>query len=277
MHNELIAQFNALMEVKRYAPNTRKTYVNNISQFLNYFSQRNPLEINHKDVFRYIQHKINDQQISFSAQKGIVGAIKLFYKTLYHKNLQIDYIYPDRQEYKLPKVLSQQDIKTILDTLENIKHKAIIMTIYACGLRLHELIDLELTDIDCNRMTIRIKNSKGNRDREVMLSEKLKTLIHQYRLSYQPKKYLFEGQAGGKYHPRSVQELFSKTLKKAKILKPASVHTLRHSFATHLIEQGTDIRIVQELLGHKNIKTTQIYTHITDLTKLKIKSPLDGI
>lgn len=276
MHKELITKFLKILEVKRYSKSTQKTYIQAISQFLDYFSKKDPAELNHEDIFRYVEHKIKDKQISFSTQKGIIGAIKLFYKHIYNKNIKIDYIYPDRREHKLPKVLSAKDIKKVLGSIDNLKHRTLISTIYSSGMRISEVLNLKISDIDSKRMMVRIENSKGNRDREVMLSENLLILLREYYKAYKPKKYIFEGQGGGKYTARSAEQVFKKALRNAKINKEASLHTLRHSYATHLIEQGIDIRIVQELLGHKNIKTTQIYTHITDIRKLKIKSPFDN-
>jgi site-specific recombinase XerD len=276
MHKELITKFLKILEVKRYSKSTQKTYIQAISQFLDYFSKKDPAELNHEDIFRYVEHKIKDKQISFSTQKGIIGAIKLFYKHIYNKNIKIDYIYPDRREHKLPKVLSAGDIKKVLGSIDNLKHRTLISTIYSSGMRISEVLNLKISDIDSKRMMVRIENSKGNRDREVMLSENLLILLREYYKAYKPKKYIFEGQGGGKYTARSAEQVFKKALRNAKINKEASLHTLRHSYATHLIEQGIDIRIVQELLGHKNIKTTQIYTHITDIRKLKIKSPFDN-
>lgn len=275
MNKEDITKFKPLLEVKRYAPNTVKTYLAVVTSFANYFSKRELTSLTKDDIQRYLEHKIKDKNISFSAQKGIVGAVKLFYTLVYDKNINIDYLYPDRAEYKLPKVLSVEDIKKILATIKNLKHKVLISTIYSCGLRISEALNLKISNIDSNRMTLRIENSKGNRDRQVMLSEKLLPILRDYYKLYKPTIYVFEGQKGGKYTARSAEQVFKKALEKACIRKPASLHTLRHSFATHLIENGTDIRIVQELLGHKNIKTTQIYTHVTDQTKRKIKSPLD--
>lgn len=165
----------------------------------------------------------------------------------------------------------------MLDACENIKHKAILTTIYSCGLRLSELVNLQIKDIDSMQMTVTIRQGKGNRDRVVVLSEKLLFLLRDYFVEHKPQEYLFEGKSGGKYSERSVQQVLKQTLTKANINKEGSVHTLRHSYATHLIEQGTDIRFVQELLGHKSIKTTLIYTHLTDAAKRKIKSPLDNL
>jgi len=276
MHKYMITKFLNLLEVKRYSKNTQKTYIQAISQFLEYFSKTDPSKINNEDIFRYIEHKIKDNKISFSTQKGIVGAIKRFYKYVYNRNIKIDYIYPDRQELKLPKVLAIEDIKKILNSIQNLKHKTLISTIYSCGMRISEALNIKISDIDSKRMMVRIENSKGNRDREVMLSQNLLMLLREYYKVYKPKKYIFEGQKGGKYTARSAENILKKALKDSKINKNASLHTLRHSYATHLIEQGTDIRIVQELLGHKNIKTTQIYTHITDIRKLKVKNPFDN-
>ena len=163
----------------------------------------------------------------------------------------------------------------IIDITENLKHKTIITTIYSCGLRLSELLELKISDIRSEQDCIVIRQSKGNKDRIVMLSPKLLDLLREYYKKYKPKEYVFEGQLGGKYSARSVQQILKKSLEIAKIKTQASVHTLRHSYATHLLENGTDIRIIKELLGHNSIKTTEIYTHITDVQKHKLRSPLD--
>lgn len=277
MQTDLITKFVRLLEIKRYSQNTIKTYNGAISLFLEYFSKIEDLnQLTNDDIFRYVEHKVKYNKISFSSQKGMLGAIKLFYKHIFNRNIGIDYIYLDRNQHKLPKVLSTEDIKSLLDTIQNLKHKTIMCTIYSCGMRISEALNLKISDIDSKRMMIRIENSKGYKDREVMLSENLLILLREYYKQYSPKKYIFEGKSGGKYTVRSAEQVFKKALHKAKISKPASLHTLRHSFATHLIEQGTDIRIVQELMGHKNIKTTQIYTHLIDIRKLKIKSPFDN-
>ncbi len=276
MNKEYIAQYKNQLEIKRYAKSTIRTYISQIQIFLDFF-QKDANKILIKEIETYIKKCIKTDKIAFSTQKSILGTIRLFYQLVLHKNIDIDYLYPDRQEYKLPNVLSQNEVKTILNSILNIKHKAILSLIYSAGLRISELLSLQISDIDSDRMRIRISGSKNNRDREVMLSEKILLLLRDYFKQYKPKKYLFEGQKGGSYSARSVQEILKKALKKAKIKKHATIHTLRHSFATHLIENGTDIRIVQELLGHKNIKTTQMYTHITDQTKRKIKSPFDEL
>lgn len=276
MKKEDIANFRQKMEIKRYAQKTIKTYVSHVLLFFNYI-QKSPKTVFNTDLEQYIYHCIKEQNIAFSTQKGIVGAVKLFYALCHDKNLNIDYIYPDRQEHKLPNVLSQKEVQKLLLPLQNLKHKALLSVVYSAGLRVSEVLNLQISDIDSSRMIIRIKGSKNNRDREVMLSEKILILLRKYFSKYHPKDYLFEGQKEGIYSSRSVQKIFKNALKKSGITKNVSTHSLRHSFATHLIENGTDIRIVQELLGHKNIQTTQIYTHITRATKSKIKSPFDSL
>ncbi len=277
MNKGYITQYKNQLTIKRYAASTIRTYLSQIQLFLAYFDGNDAKNIKEDDIEAYIQKLLKEDEISFSTQKAVLGTIRLFYKLVFDKNIKIDYLYPDRQEYKLPTVLSQNEIKKLLSKINNIKHKAILSLIYSGGLRVSELLSLKLKDIDSDRMRIYIRGSKNNRDREVMLSEKILKLLRKYFIAYKPKEYPFEGQKAGAYSARSVQEILKKAMKKSGIKKHATVHTLRHSFATHLIENGTDIRIVQELLGHKNIKTTQIYTHISDQTKRKIKSPFDEL
>lgn len=276
MNREYIQKYKDQLVIKRYAKSTIRIYLSQITLFLD-FIQKDAQTISTKEIEKYIKKLVEKDTISFSTQKAILGTIRLFYAIVFNKEVAIDYLYPDRQEYRLPTVLSQDEVKKILNNISNIKHKTIISVIYSAGLRVSELLDLKIQDIDSSRMSIRISGSKNNRDREVMLSEKILLLLRKYFKEYIPKNYLFEGQKGGTYSARSVQEILKKALTKTNIKKHATVHTLRHSFATHLIEHGTDIRIVQELLGHKNIKTTQIYTHITDQAKRKIKSPFDAL
>jgi site-specific recombinase XerD len=163
----------------------------------------------------------------------------------------------------------------MIDVVENRKHLCIIKMLYGAGLRLGELLNLKLSDINSENMLIYIRKAKGNKDRVVMLSSDLLIDLREYFIIYKPKEYLFEGQNGGTYSERSVQNVVKNVASRAGIKKKVTPHTLRHSFATHLIEAGTDIRFIQQLLGHQSIKTTEIYTHITDISKLKIKSPLD--
>ena len=180
------------------------------------------------------------------------------------------------QDKKLPSVLSIEEVKSIIESIDNLKHKCIIQLIYSAGLRISELTNLKIKDIDKNRKQIFVRGGKGKKDRQTVLSEKILEQLRKYYIQYQPKEYLFEGQLGGAYSERSIQQIFQEALRNANVKKHATVHSLRHSFATHLLEAGTDLRYIQSLLGHSSSKTTEVYTHITTKGFDKIKSPLDN-
>jgi integrase/recombinase XerD len=175
----------------------------------------------------------------------------------------------------LPNVLSKEEVLKIIDSTENIKHKTLLALIYSAGLRISEALSMKPKDIDSVRMLIHVKNAKGKKDRYTLLSEKVLTLLREYYLVYKPKEFLFEGQFGGMYSSRSAQIILKHAAKKALIKKTITLHTLRHSFATHLLESGTDLRYIQELLGHSSPKTTMIYTHVSNNSLKKIKNPFD--
>lgn len=269
--------FKKLLTIKRYSYRTIKSYSNALKTFFLYFEHKNPENIYPSEIEQFINKMVLIDNISQSYQKVLVGSIKLFYNELLRKNYKLNYLYPDRPEKKLPVVLDKSEIQLLLNSIQNLKHRAILSVIYSAGLRLSEVIEMKLNDIDSKRMLIKIVQGKGKKDRYVMLSEKLLIILREYYKEYKPKEYLFEGQKGGKYSARSVQAIFKEALRNSKIKKEASVHTLRHSFATHLLESGTDIRIIQQLLGHSSLKTTQIYTQVSSSKISEIKSPLDFI
>ncbi len=262
------------MELAQYSPRTIVSYQNAVKLF---FSEHdhNSLPIN--NIAHFLNTKITKEQFSPSFQKHFLGALKLYYKLVYEKEIEINHLYPIRTEHKLPSVLSEQEIKSLLEATDNLKHKTILSCIYAGGLRLNELINLKVCDIDSSNMTINICQAPLKKARKIMLSEKLLILLNAYFSIYKPQKWLFEGSTGGQYSQRSVQQILKKSLHKSNINKPATVHTLRHSFATHLLNAGTDLRHIQDLLGHSSIKTTQMYTHLVDTGKRFIKSPLDNL
>ena len=190
----------------------------------------------------------------------------------------IEHLERPRKGSPLPKVLSKDDVAKILASSENVKHKAILSLIYACGLRRSELLNLQITDIDSNRHVVNIRHAKGDKDRIVPLSDKILTLLREYYKQYKPKKWLFEGQiAGTQYTETSLHKVFQKTKTKAGVKMPCTLHSLRHCYATHLLEAGTDIRYIQVLLGHRHSKTTEIYTHVTTKSIQNIKSPFDDL
>jgi integrase/recombinase XerD len=177
----------------------------------------------------------------------------------------------------LPSVLSEEEVFRLLKQVDNLKHKTALSIIYSAGLRIGELINLKINDIDSARGQIRILQGKGKKDRVSLLSTNILKMLREYYKEYRPKEWLFEGQFGGQYSQGSIQEVFRQAKKSAGIRKRATVHTLRHSFATHLLERGTDLRYIQELLGHQSSRTTEIYTHVTEKGFKNIISPFDNL
>lgn len=269
-----ILDFMKILEVKRYSKNTIDSYISVVKMAQQYFQK--PLnEVDETTLHKYFYFMVHTKRISYSYQKQIAMALKLYYKEMFNTSINLEFLFPSRKPEKLPVIISKRDTLKIIDKANNIKHKSMIAMVYSAGLRVGELIDLKLADIDSSRMVIHIKAAKGNKDRIVPLSENLLKMLRNYYKEYSPKKYLYEGQKGGKYSSSSFNKLLKAASKRAKINKNITAHTLRHSYATHLLEKGTDIRIIQKLLGHNSIKTTMIYTQVTTPTILNVKSPFD--
>lgn len=272
----LLILFEKRLSLQRYAPNTIRSYRDYARIFLKAMeNHRNLEQIPVAEIENFINDRVKEDDISVSYQKGLVGAIKKLYKLLSGKDVRLDYLYPKRRFESLPTFFSKDEVRKILECTSNLKHKALLMTIYSCGLRLSEVLELKITDVKSSDKLLRINQSKGNKDRFVSLPDRLLVALREYYREYKPEKYLFEGASGNRYSERSVQLVLKKALSRAKISTLGTVHTLRHSYATHLIQSGVDIRVVQKLLGHQSIKTTQIYTHITDIHNNNTPSPLD--
>ena len=202
----------------------------------------------------------------------------MFFKTVRETKIEIDKIHRPKRAKVLPNVLSKEEIKLILNAHSNIKHKTMLSLIYSCGLRRSELINLKIADIDSNRNIVIIRQAKGKKDRIAPLSPKILEMLREYYVAYKPSIWLFEGQNGNEqYSDQSLQSVLKQALVKVKITKPVSLHWLRHSYATHLLESGTDLRYIQELLGHNSSKTTEIYTHVSTKSIQQIKSPFDDL
>jgi site-specific recombinase XerD len=266
------------LKLIRYSENTIRTYTTAFTDFINYYSKKDLLEITEDDIKTYLLYLIEKRKVSASFQNQVINAIKFYYEKVCGRK-KLPYITIDRplKERTLPNVLSEEEVMRIINSVKNVKHKAILLTIYSAGLRISEAVNLKIADIDSSRMAIMIKGAKGKKDRNSLLSEKLLLFLRKYFKIYKPKIWLFEGLEGEQYSESSIQAIFRKGIKDAKIMKKVSVHTLRHSFATHLLERGTDLRYIQELLGHSSSKTTEIYTHITHKGMEQVKSPLDNM
>jgi integrase/recombinase XerD len=269
--------FKDYMIRRRYSKRTIDAYTSLINTFLTVLKTINPDELSDEDIGRYITKYYVKSGYSRSYQNQAVNALRLYYKSEFNRDIGLVVPLRPKREQTLPNVLSTNEVRAILSSFTNSKHKTIFYLIYSGGLRISEVTGLKVSDIDSGRGVIRIRESKGAKDREVPLSLKALEQLRIYYKAYKPSEYLFEGQFGGPYSTRSIQALFRKALKMCGIKKKATVHTLRHSYATHLLENGTDLRIIQELLGHKSSKTTEIYTHVSNRTKQKIPNPLDQL
>jgi integrase/recombinase XerD len=265
------------IQLKGYSPNTLKTYRNEFGIFLHFLKDINVQTIDLARIRNYILYCINELKLSENTVHSRLNAIKFYFEQVLKQERFMIEIPRPKKPFKLPKVLAMEEVKKIFEATTNLKHNTMLKLSYGMGLRVSEIVNLKIEDVDSKRMQVFIARAKGKKDRYANLPESILVQLRTYFISYKPSSYLFEGQYGGQYSYRSAQKVFKQALEKAKINKNISFHSLRHSFATHLLENGTDIRFIQELLGHNDIKTTLLYTNVTDKNLRKIKSPLDDI
>lgn len=271
------AEYIAKLTELRYSKNTLETYQHMFEEFINYYIDTEIDDITDSMIVDFLRYLVNERNISGSYQNQSINAIKFYYERVLDGQRKIYHIERPRKEKYLPEVLSSEEIAQLLNATENLKYKAILMTIYSAGLRVSELTNLRIKDIDSHRMQIRVEQGKGKKDRYTLLGNSTLQILRKYVADYKPVEWLFESYEGQRYKSRTIQEILKKSVDKVGFKKKISVHTLRHSFATHLLEAGTDIRYIQSLLGHSSGKTTEIYTHITTKGFEQIKNPLDKL
>jgi integrase/recombinase XerD len=261
---------------RKYSYKTVKGYLYYNKDFL-CFIKKEPDDVRENDIKDYLLYLAEEKQSATSTLNQAINALKFYYGAMLKKKFLYEIKRPHKDK-KLPIVLSKEEVAKILDSVDNLKHRALLMLVYSAGLRVGEVVRLKPEDIDSKRMLIYIKGAKGRKDRYTLLSEKTLDTLRAYWRKYKPEKWLFGGARDGRYlSVRSVQKIFVHACERAGIKKEITIHGLRHSFATHLLEGGTDLRYIQELLGHKDSKTTEIYTHVSTKSLGKIKSPLDSI
>lgn len=271
----ILKSYSSYLKGKCYSESTVKTYSLFIADFFNYIKETPLTTITNRDVEKFIEDVFIPKKYSISTHRQFVSAIKLlkaFYPECKIEELQLK---RPKKSRILPTVLSKEEVIDLLRYTKNLKHRAILAMIYSAGLRISELLSLQLTHIDVDRRQILVKNSKGRKDRNIILAESIIPLMNNYLISYQPEMYFVEGKPFQKYSAESIRAFLHRSSKIAKITKNVTPHTLRHSYATHLLENGIDLRYIQELLGHAKPETTMIYTHVTKKDLLKIESPLD--
>ncbi len=265
------------LRLKAYSESTIKTYRNEFGQLLLLLKDKNVDDLTASQLRSYFLYCIKKLKLSENTLHSRINAIKFYFEQVLKREQLFLEVPRPKKPSTLPKAISKRDIKKLLDVTTNLKHNTILKLCYGMGLRVSEIVNLKITDIDSRNMQVLVERAKGKKDRYVNLPQSILEQLRAYYLRYKPKKYLFEGMYGEQYSIRSVQQIFNNAMKKAKINKKVGIHGLRHSFATHLLESGTDIRCIQELLGHKDIKTTLIYTKVSNNILKNIKSPLDDI
>lgn len=265
------------MVLKNYSKRTIRIYSDHIKRFLSNWNEGEINALKSEDISNYVHSAISQAHYSRSYQNQMINAIKLYFKVIYNQNIDGLIIPRPKKEKKLPIVFSRNEIKLLIKNTFNLKHQTIIILIYGTGIRLGESVNMLVRDVDFQRKLIHIRAGKGKKDRIVPLPETLIKQLKIYLDQYKPIEYLFEGLNNQQYSPRSIQQVLKKALIRVNIRKNGSVHSLRHTFATHALEDGIDIRLIQEILGHSSIRTTEIYTHISSASILSIRSPIDKL
>jgi len=274
-HKNTIQSFERYMIGKRYSPSTIDTYTSFTKDFLHFTYQKPLDELNNDDIRKFVEDFLVPKKYSISSHRQFISAMKLFGQFLSNSNINPEELERPNRSRFLPTVLSREEVLKILQVTQNLKHRAIIGMIYSGGLRISELINLRVSDIDFLRNQVIIRQGKNRKDRYVFLAKTMLPLLNNYMNTYQPKFYFVEGINQKKYSAESVRAFLKKSVGKAGIRKKVTPHTLRHSFATHLLENGVDLRYIQALLGHSRPETTMIYTHVTRKDLIQIESPLD--
>jgi len=264
------------LQVLRYSKSTVNTYIHKFEEFINYYKDRDLLSINENDIRDFLLYLV-DRKVSHSYQNQSINAIKFYFEIVLGLPNRYYHVERPRKQEKLPLVLSVNEVQSIINSIYNLKHKAMIMCIYSGGLRVSELLALKLSDVQSDRHLLLIRSAKGGKDRTTLLGKKTLEILRKYYQEYKPKDYLFEGQNSGMYSATSLQRILKKALKEAQIIKPATLHTLRHSFATHLLEKGVNLRYIQTLLGHSSPKTIEIYTKVSTIDIEDIINPIDRL
>jgi len=270
-------QYLGKLKTRRYSHNTIKTYVNMFEEFINYFPAHDPPEITEKEIVLFMRYLVEERQVSAFYQNQSINAIKFYYEQVLGGRRKVYELERPQRPKKLPKVISVQEVGSLFKATDNLKHKCLLMVIYSAGLRISEVLSLTVHDIHRDRKQITVRDAKGEKDRITVLSAQLLPYLDAYYKLYKPKKYLFEGEKGGPYSETSTRNVLNSACEKAGIMKRVTPHTLRHSFATHLLEKGVDLRYIQVLLGHESSRTTEIYTHVSKKALGDVKSPLDGM
>ena len=272
---EVPEEYKDLLIRKRYSPNTLKVYTNMFQTFLNYYFEKEIEDITEDDIRKYQDYLVQKKKVSISTQNQAINSIKFYYEKVKGGDKMDIRIERPLKEKKLPEIISENEVFKLLKVTTNVKHKALITMLYSSGLRRSELINLRLKDVDYDKKLIFVRGGKGKKDRTTILADNAILVLKKYLDLYNPNYWVFEGVGRKQYSSTSIVSVLRKASVKSKLNKIVRPHMLRHSFATHLLEQGVDLRYIQSLLGHSSAKTTEIYTQVRSHSLAKIKSPFD--
>ncbi len=276
--HQVLKQFKFYLETRRYSESTIKNYVEAAKIFMSAFPDKNPMTFTNEEINWFFHEYCYKKKLSISWQRMVLNALKHLTAHLKMPDVVVEKLYYPKKDKLLPNVLSKEEVAKILKAPTNLKHRTMLTLVYGCGLRRSELLSLQPKDVDSHRHMLIIRMAKGRKDRMVPLPDKMINILREYWKAYKPKKWLFEGQQEGeRYSERSIAKVLDHAVIKAGIRKPVTLHWLRHSYATHILESGTDIRYIQELLGHSSSKTTEIYTHVSMRKLSEIRSPLEDL
>ena len=273
----ILSNYIKILKSKDYNVSTIRTYRQHFKRFLNYFSGIEPEDIPFAEIRQYILYLVETIKCSESVQNNTINAIKIYYNSILNKPIEDFYIPRPRRAKTIPKILNESEVSRILKSIDDLRDKCMIFFIYSAGLSPSEVIYLKITDIDSDKMRIFISSARGNKDRYVILSDKLLKLLREYFKKYKPREWLFENYPGVQYSKRNLQKAFQVAVKKSGIIKPATLTILKNSFAVHLLEKGFDVRYIQQMLGHKHAKTTMKYLRVSKRDLSAIQSPLDSL
>jgi site-specific recombinase XerD len=272
---KLPADYHEKLVERRYSPATVKNYESRLVSFLKFIAPAKATDITVELIRKYLYHLADDRRVSTSTQNQAINAIKFYLEQVLGGERKTYYIDRPFKEQQLPRVLSVDEVKLMIELTLNMKHRFMLVMLYSSGLRLSELLGLRWQDFDDSRLQLFVKAGKGRKDRYTVLSTNANELAKRYQMKYSTRDFVFEGPNGSKYSARSVGKIVSRAARRAGISKGVTPHTLRHSFATHLLEQGVNLRYIQELLGRESSRTTERYTHMTSKGLSGIRSPLD--
>lgn len=274
-HLEALEAYRCYLQGQRKSVSTVNSYTTFVELFLKFFNSTPLAELTDRSIELFAEGVLAKRNYSISSHRQAMNALKHFFKLYGDLDVNNENIAVPKKDKKLPDVLSSEEVISILQATRNLKHRAILGLIYSSGLRIGELLKLELKDVDLERQSVYVKSGKGRKDRHTTLGQSIQPLLVNYVRTYKPKRFLFEGEEAVAYSASSVRAFLKRSCRLAKIKKRVTPHTLRHSFATHLLENGVDIRYIQELLGHSRPETTMIYTHVTERSLGAIQNPLD--